>query len=66
MVGKAKQGLFLDIILTDCNMPVMDGYAATKEIKMMESKNRPFCTVPAVTANVDTADKEKMSREIDG
>ncbi|AWB65036.1 hypothetical protein C2869_00630 [Saccharobesus litoralis] len=46
-----------DIVLMDCQMPIMDGYQATKTIRQHEScKHLPII---AMTANAMTSDKEK-------
>jgi len=45
-----------DCILMDCQMPVMDGYTASKEIRKKHSASIPIL---ALTANVMTEDVEK-------
>jgi PAS domain S-box-containing protein len=47
-----------DGILMDCQMPIMDGYAATKEIRKQE-KYRDL-PILAMTANAMAGDKEKV------
>jgi len=49
-----------DVILMDCQMPVMDGYAATGAIRSDESgRGAPPTTVIALTANALTRDRER-------
>ena len=45
-----------DLILMDIQMPVLDGYQATKKIKESEKKN-PI--IVAITANALSGDKDK-------
>lgn len=48
------------IIFMDCQMPVMDGYEASRQIRqMVESKQVVSCPVIALTANAMAGDREK-------
>ena len=47
-----------DIILMDCQMPVMDGYVATQSIRKLE-KTRAKTPIIAVTANALKTDRQK-------
>ena len=58
-VEHARTG-HIDVILMDCQMPVMDGYAATTEIRRDESAHgRSATTIVALTANALTRDRER-------
>ncbi|MBT4838123.1 MAG: response regulator [Methylococcales bacterium] len=50
-----------NLILMDCQMPIMDGYDATKMIRLLEhtEKRSPAIPVIALTANAFEEDKQK-------
>jgi len=49
-----------DLILMDCHMPVMDGYAATQKLRLLESRmGSPRQTVIALTANALEGERDK-------
>jgi PAS domain S-box-containing protein len=67
MVDIAENGLvaiekikynFYDVVLMDVQMPVMDGYEATRAIRVMESHMR-HAPIVALTANATKTDIEK-------
>lgn len=49
---------FYDVILMDCQMPVMDGFKATEEIRKAQRGGRPS-TIIAMTANASREDRQK-------
>ncbi|MBF0544028.1 MAG: response regulator [Candidatus Riflebacteria bacterium] len=65
-VGNGKEAIVelemipYDLVLMDCQMPEMDGYAATREIRKEDSKvkNRKIPII-AMTANAMQGDREK-------
>lgn len=51
-----------DLILMDCQMPVMDGYAATEQIRAFESKRQRVETpIIALTAATISGDRERCA-----
>ncbi len=58
-VEQWRAGAF-DVLLMDCQMPIMDGYAATMEIRREESaRGMARTSIVALTANALTRDKER-------
>ena len=52
-----------DAILMDCNMPAMDGFEATRQIRILEKElNRPHIPIIALTANAMTGDRDACLR----
>jgi len=49
-----------DLVLMDCQMPVMDGFVATQRIREHERRqHRPRMPIIALTANAYDADRER-------
>jgi two-component system sensor histidine kinase/response regulator len=48
-----------DVILMDCQMPEMDGYTATLEVRNLEKENNEHMPIIAMTANAMKGDREK-------
>ena len=48
-----------DIVLMDVQMPVMDGFAATRKIREFEKANRTHVPIIALTAHAGAVDRER-------
>lgn len=50
-----------DAVLTDIQMPIMDGYETTREIRLLDDPDKANIPIIAVTANVFEEEREKAS-----
>ncbi len=57
MIDRSTEGYY-DAVLMDVQMPVMNGYEATKEIRAMRRKDTKNLPIIAMTANAMEEDKE--------
>ena len=58
MVAQSEPGYY-NLILMDIQMPIMDGYAATRAIRAMEDPHLSSIPIFAMTANAFEEDREK-------
>ena len=58
MLEKSEPGYY-QLVLMDVQMPVMNGYEATKEIRRFENKKRASIPIIAMTANAFEEDKQE-------
>ena len=53
-------GEHFDVVITDCNMPVMNGYALTQQIRRDEvARKSATCLIVGLTANAQPEEKSK-------
>jgi PAS domain S-box-containing protein len=53
-------GMSPDLVLMDCQMPVMDGFEATQRIRRWETENtQPHLTIVALTASAFEQDRQR-------
>jgi signal transduction histidine kinase/DNA-binding response OmpR family regulator len=57
-VDELKRGTF-DLVLMDCQMPEMDGFEATKTIRLFERETGAHIPIIALTANALREDEER-------
>ncbi|HBN55704.1 MAG TPA: hybrid sensor histidine kinase/response regulator [Lachnospiraceae bacterium] len=61
LVAKSEPGYY-QAVLMDVQMPVMDGYEATKSIRKLANKELASIPIIAMTANAFTEDREEALR----
>ncbi len=61
MLKKSKPGYY-QVVLMDVQMPVMNGYEATKKIRELEDKRLSSIPILAMTANAFEEDKKEAMR----
>lgn len=54
---------YYDLILMDVQMPVMNGYEASRQIRTMDRQDARFVPILAMTANAFAEDEERSRRE---
>ena len=52
-------GTSVDLVLMDCQMPVMDGYTATGAIRRREAAGTPRVPIVALTANAMAGEQQR-------
>ena len=59
MLQKAPEDYY-DLILMDIQMPIMDGYKATRAIRRFSDKKKAGIPIVAMTANAFTEDRRSV------
>lgn len=60
---EAVKAMTFDAILMDCQMPELDGFAATRGIRELESNHNKHTTIIAMTAGAMVGDRERCLNE---
>ncbi|MCP3914608.1 MAG: response regulator [bacterium] len=56
---EALERVAYDIVLMDCQMPVMDGFQATQELRSRDAERGAFVPIIAMTANALQGDRDR-------
>lgn len=56
---KSNKAGYYDAVLMDVQMPIMDGYTATKAIRALNDKQKATVPIIAMTANAFEEDKKQ-------
>ena len=57
MLSRAEEGYY-DLILMDVQMPILNGYEATKKIRQLENRKKAEIPILAMTANAFSEDRQ--------